>query len=246
MSNRLALVTGGAQRIGAAIARELHASGFTIALHYRQSRGPAEALADELCAARPDSCHLYAADLARLEDIKAMATKLLADHGALDVVVNNASVFAPTPIEDCSEAQYDAMLDTNLKAPYFLVQQLLSGLRARQGVIINIVDVHAEHPARDYNAYCAAKAGLASLTRSLALELAPSIRANGVAPGAILWPQGEADYDEDAMRSTLARTPLGRLGEPADIAKAVRFLVLDAPFITGQVLAVDGGRTLEG
>lgn len=244
-NKRVAVITGAAQRIGVAIARELHGAGFDIALHYRSSLDAAQALADELCSQREGSCQLFQADLQSVEDVRALAGQLLASYPAIDLLVNNASGFAPTPIERCTEAEFDAMLGANLKGPYFLIQGLLPALNKGGGTIVNIIDVHATHPLRNFNAYCAAKAGLASLTRSLAVELAPNIRVNGVAPGAILWPDGTAEYDEAARKNTIERTPLQRLGEPTDIAKAVRYLACDAPFVTGQVIAVDGGRTLE-
>ena len=243
---KLAVVTGGAIRIGAAIARELHGAGFDIALHCRSSVAEAQGLANELCAARPESCQLFQADLQSVTEVQALAGQLLALYAHIDLLVNNASAFAATPIATCTEAEFDTLLGANLKGPYFLTQGLLPGLREGKGSVINIVDVHAEHPLRNFNAYCAAKAGLASLTRSLAIELAPDIRVNGVAPGAILWPDGSAEYDSATRDATVRRTPLRRLGEPQDIAKAVRYLACDAPFVTGQVLAVDGGRTLEG
>ena len=244
VGTRLALVTGGAQRIGAAISRKLHAAGYNLALHYRRSQDAAKTLADSLNQERPDSCRLYQADLSSVDEIQAMTAKLIADSPRVELLVNNASSFEPTPLASSSEADFDNMLGANLKGPYFLVQQLLPALQEGEGNIVNILDVHAEHPLTGFSAYCAAKAGLASLTRSLALELAPAIRANGVAPGAILWPGEEAQFDNQAMQDTIERTPLGRLGEPEDIARAVRFLATEAPFITGQVLAVDGGRTL--
>ena len=241
---RTALITGAAQRIGSEIARELHRAGFDIALHYRSSDAQAQHLAHELNTARTDSCQLFSADLANLGDVQRLGGEIVGRYRSLDLLVNNASGFEPTPIQSCSEAEFDAMLASNLKGPYFLIQSLLPALQKAGGAIVNIVDVHVEQPLPDFNAYCAAKAGLASLTRSLALELAPAIRANGVAPGAILWPGEEAQFDNQAMQDTIERTPLGRLGEPEDIARAVRFLATEAPFITGQVLAVDGGRTL--
>lgn len=237
----LALVSGGAQRIGAAICRELHRRGLDIALHYRHSREPALALAQELNQLRPGSCHTWRADLESVDDVRALASRLLEHHPRLSLLVNNASGFEPTPIDRCNEAQFDAMLGSNLKGPYFLTQALLGALRAAGGAVVNLVDIHAERPLKDFNAYCAAKAGLASLTRSLALELGPDIRVNGVAPGAILWPEDDAAYDEQKREAILTATPLARLGDPADIAGAVAYLGLDAPFITGQVLAVDGG-----
>lgn len=244
--SKTAVVTGAAKRIGAGIARDLHRAGFDIALHYRSSAGPAGELAAALNAARADSCRVFQGDLGQVAAVRRMAAELLAQYGAIDLLVNNASGFAATRFETATEDDFDAMIGANLKGAYFLIQGLLPGLRAARGNIVNIVDVHAEHPLRHYNAYCAAKAGLASLTRSLALELGPEIRVNGVAPGAILWPDEGEHYDRDAREATIARTPLGRLGEPADIARAVRFLACEAPFVTGQIIAVDGGRTLEG
>jgi pteridine reductase len=242
----LALVTGGSRRIGAAIARHLHARGFDIALHYRSSATEAASLSRELCALRADSCRHYRADLGDPADIDTLAAALLAQGQGLDLLVNNASDFYATPLGATPATAIEPLLASNLSGPWLLVQALLPGLAGRRGNVVNITDVHAEHPLRGYSLYCAAKAGLASLTRSLALELAPAIRVNAVAPGAILWPDDEADYDAAAREATVAATPLARLGEPEDIARAVAFLACEAPFVTGQVLAVDGGRTLAG
>lgn len=240
-----ALVTGAAQRIGAAIARELHSRGFDIALHYRSSAGPAEELAVALNRERADSCRCFQADLTDLADVESLASAVSSyANGALQLLVNNASGFQPTPFGDAREADFDAMLASNLKGPFFLTQALLPALRGGKGSVVNIVDTHVQQPLRHYSAYCAAKAGLASLTRSLAVELGPGIRVNGVAPGAILWPEDDAAYDSGTRENMLARTPLQRLGEPADIARTVAFLATEAPFITGQVIAVDGGRLL--
>lgn len=239
--NPTALVTGAAQRIGREVAYRLHREGFAIALHYRHSETGAMALADELNNHRADSCAIFQADLAEIPQVQRLGAEISGHFGQLDLLVNNASGFEPTPIEQCTEAQFDALLGSNLKGPYFLVQALLPALRKAGGSIVNLIDVHAERPLRDFNAYCAAKAGLASLTRSLALELGPEIRVNGVAPGAILWPEDDAAYDAAARERIVGATPLGRLGDPADIARTVAFLAQDAPFITGQVLAVDGG-----
>jgi pteridine reductase len=241
-----ALVTGAAQRIGSEITRELHRAGFDIALHYRHSEGPATALAGELNAVRADSCRLFQADIAILGELHRLADELREVYDRLGLLVNNASGFEPTPIATCTPDEFDAMVDSNLKGPYFLVQALLPLLRAAAGSIVNILDVHVQQPLPGFNAYCAAKAGLASLTRSLAVELGPDIRVNGVAPGAILWPEGGEAYDDAMRRSTVESTPLRRTGEPADIARTVRFLTCDAPFITGQVIDVDGGRSLTG
>ena len=198
---------------------------------------------DELCDRRAQSCRLYQAELGDLAQTRAMAEAMLADRDGIALLVNNASGFAPTPIASCTPADFDAMLDSNLRGPYFLIQALLPGLRAGAS-IVNIVDTHVERPLRDFNAYGAAKAGLVSLTRSLALELGPQVRVNAVAPGAILWPEDETGYDAATRVQTIARTPLARLGDPEDIARAVGFLACEAPFVTGQVITVDGGRGL--
>ena len=240
----IALVTGAAQRIGSEIARRLHREGFDIALHYRSSARAAQALAEELNEARAGSCELFRADLAVKADTRQLGQAVLARYGQLDLLVNNASGFEATPIATCTEDAFDSMLASNLKGPYFLIQSLLRGLRESGGSIVNILDVHIDQPLRDFNAYCAAKAGLASLTRSLAVELGPDIRVNGVAPGAILWPEGGEAYDQAMRKKTLNETPLQRTGEPGDIAAVVKFLACDAPFVTGQVIAVDGGRGL--
>tara|TARA_R110000823_G_scaffold47903_5_gene121793 strand:+ start:995 stop:1891 length:897 start_codon:yes stop_codon:yes gene_type:complete len=241
--SRVAVVTGGARRIGAVVVRHLHARGFDIALHYRSSSADARHLRDELCALRADSCELFAADLANTAEVDALARALLGRYAVIDLLVNNASTFEPTPVDSCTPAQFDAMLGANLRGPYFLIQGLLRGLE-HGGSIVNLLDVHIERPLRHFNAYGAAKAGLASLTRSLALELGPAIRVNGVAPGAILWPEDDAAYDAAMRERTIAQTPLARLGEPEDIARTVAFLACDAPFITGEVITVDGGRGL--
>ena len=241
---KTALITGAAQRIGSEIARHLHQAGFDIALHYRSSCAAARDLAQALNTLRPDSCTLFQGDLASMADIQRLGAEVLARYDGLDLLVNNASGFEPTPMETCTEEEFDAMLSSNLKGPYFLIQALLDGLRQAGGTIVNILDVHTEHPLPGFNAYCAAKAGLASLTRSLAVELGPDIRVNGVAPGAVLWPEGEEAYDKDMRSRTVASTPLQRIGKPEDIAATVNFLACEAPFITGQVVAVDGGRGL--
>lgn len=241
---KVAFISGAAQRIGSEIARQLHSAGFSIALHYRHSAADAQTLADELCRDRADSCHIFQADLVSVNATRQLTEEVLARYGELSLLVNNASDFSPTPIEECTEAQFDNLMGSNLKGPYFLIKGLLPGLRRSSGSIVNILDVHAQRPLRRYNAYCAAKAGLASLTRSLALELGPDIRVNGVAPGAILWPNEGEDYDRATRQKVVAGTPLQRKGEPADIARTVLFLACDAPFITGQIISVDGGWSL--
>lgn len=244
---KIAVVTGAAKRIGRAIALHLHDRGFNIALHHHTSAQSAQALAEELCALRPDSCQLFQADLRDREQVSNLAHELQARYSSIALLVNNASGFSPTPIETSTPQALDSMLSANLLGPYFLIQGLLPMMRsgvASGASIVNILDVHVDRPLRHYNAYGAAKAGMASLTRSLALELGPDIRVNGVAPGAILWPEGDDSYDDAMREKTLQQTPLKRLGEPMDIARTVSFLACDAPFITGQVIVVDGGRSL--
>lgn len=243
---KIAMVTGGARRIGRAIALHLHGIGFDIALHFHRSASSAQALADELCARRAQSCELFQANLQDAVELAELTRSLVARYDAIHLLVNNASGFAPTPIESCSSGQFDHMLATNLRAPYFLIQGLLPQLRAGRAGVVNLLDVHIDRPLPHYNVYGAAKAGLASLTRSLAVELAPEIRVNGISPGAILWPEEAGAFDASTRDQLIARTPLQRLGDPADIARAVGFLACDAPFMTGQILVLDGGRSLVG
>jgi len=242
LQNKVALVTGAAKRIGAATARRLHADGARIALHYRGSAAAAEALVSELNTIRADSAAGFQLDLQETREIPGMLDGIVAWGGRLDVLVNNASSFYATPIGDIGERDWDDLLGSNLKAPLFLSQAAVPELRKSKGSIVNIVDIHARRPLRDHAVYGAAKAGLALLTRSLAKDLAPDIRVNGVAPGAILWPE---DGMSDAIKQDiLEQVPLGRAGEPADIANCVLFLVSEAAYVTGQVLAVDGGRSI--
>ncbi|WP_119631765.1 pteridine reductase [Methylocaldum marinum] len=237
-----ALVTGAARRIGAEIARRLHAAGYHIVLHYHQSAADAEALADELNSRREDSVKLLQADLRETHKLNEVVQRAAAAWGGLDVLVNNASGFYATPLGTVTEEQWSDLLSSNLKAPFFLAQAAVPCLRGRNGCIINIGDIYADRPLGDYSVYSLAKAGLAGMTRVLAKELAPDIRVNGVAPGAILWPEHVADPIRNA--EILARVPMKRAGQASDIAKAVLFLVEDAPYVTGQILVVDGGRSL--
>lgn len=242
LQNKVALVTGSARRIGNAIVRRLHEAGADVAVHYRGSARDAAALCDELNAARADSASAFAGDLTRLGDIEGLVSGVAAWRDRLDVLVNNASTFYPTPIGTITETQWEDLVGTNLKAPLFLSQAALPMLRAQRGTIVNIVDIHALRPLRDHLVYGPAKAGLAMLTRSLARDLAPDIRVNGVAPGAILWP--ENGMDEQTRTEIIRRVPLGEPGSPGDIADAVLFLARDATYVTGQILAVDGGRSI--
>ena len=239
---KVALITGGAQRIGAELVQQLHANGMNIALHYRSSADAAMALAERLNQQRTDSVILIQGDLLNMADLQRIVDEA-ADHWQrLDVLVNNASSFYPTVVGQSSAAQWDDLIGTNLKAPFFLAQAALPHLKQQRGCIINIVDIHAQRPMKGHPIYCAAKAGLAMLTQSLARELGPEVRVNGVAPGAILWP--EQAMDDETKGTILERTALKRQGSPRDIARTALFLIADADYITGQIISVDGGRTL--
>lgn len=244
MQNRVVLITGGARRVGASICRHLHAGGANLLVHYRSSAVEARALQSELNAIRPDSVALVQANLLNIAHLPTLVNETVQRFGRLDVLVNNASSFFPSPVGDITEDMWDDLIGTNLKTPLFLSQAAAPHLRRSEGCIVNIVDIHADRPMKNYLVYNAAKGGLVSLTRSLARELGPEVRVNGVAPGAILWPEDEAWSDELARHRIIGTTLLKRAGEPADIAKAVRFLVEDAPYVTGQILAVDGGRSV--
>lgn len=242
LNNKVALVTGAARRIGAAIATRLHQSGADVAIHYRGSADEAAALADKLNAQRPDSASTFVADLTDLVSLRALVDDVLEWHERLDILVNNASRFYPTPVGEINEVHWDDLLGSNVKAPLFLSQAAAPSLRASNGVIINIVDVHAQRPLRGHTVYGVAKAGLAMLTRSLAKDLAPEIRVNGVSPGAILWPEDEmSDETKDII---INQIPLDRAGDPDDIAACVLYLAQDAGYVTGQIIAVDGGRSI--
>lgn len=236
------LVTGAARRIGAAIAGALHARGCRVFLHFQSSTDEAQALAGKLNAMREGSAECLEADLAGADGAGRLATMLRERSDHLDLLVNNASRFYPTPVGEVTPESWDDLLGSNLRGPFFLTQALLPELRAAQGNIVNILDIHAERPMRRHSVYCMAKAGLAMMTLSLARELGPEIRVNGVSPGAILWPE---DEPPDAVKKhILDRTALKKMGAPEDIAGAVVYLGLDAPYVTGQILAVDGGRSL--
>lgn len=243
---KTALVTGAAARIGASIAQALHARGCDLLLHYNSSQEAAQRLADRLNTARSNSAFLVSAELSSPAGVEHLAGATKSRFSRLDILVNNASRFYPTVPGETQAWQWDDLLNSNLRGPYFLVQALLGELRAAQGTVINLVDVHAERPMRGHAVYCISKAGMAMMTRALARELGPQIRVNGVAPGAILWPENEpvGNDKQGTRQAILGRTALGRLGEPSDIAGAVCYLALDAPYITGQILAVDGGRSL--
>lgn len=243
LTGKVALITGAAHRIGAVIARLLHGAGVDLALHYRSSAAAAQALKAELETARPESVLLVQADLHDCSAFAAMLDSVRAFRGRLDILVNNASSFYPTPLAEATEAQWDDLIGSNLKGPFFLAREAAPLLREVQGCVINLVDIHAERPLKDHPIYSIAKAGNAMMVKALARELGPEVRVNGIAPGAILWP--EQGIAENAKREILARTALQRPGSPQDIARTLLFLVADADYITGQIIAVDGGRTLQ-
>ena len=235
------LITGGAKRVGAAICRRLHAAGANLMLHYRASAGEARLLQAELNRTRADSVALIQADLLEQKTLPSLVEQTVHRFGRLDALVNNASSFYPSPVGEITAAVWDDLMGTNLRAPMFLSQAAAPALRKSQGAIVNIVDIHAERPLKNYVVYSVAKAGLAALTRSLARELAPEVRVNAVAPGPILWPDN-ASFDEVSRQRIISHTLLKREGEPDDIAKAVHFLLADATYVTGETIRVDGGR----
>lgn len=241
LENKVVLVTGGARRIGAAIARGVHAAGASVLIHYHGSETEAADLARTLEKTRAGSAAVVKADLLDREAPAALVGRAEDDFGGLDVLINNASTFYATPMGSIGEEQWRDLVGTNLRAPLFLAQAAAPLLRSRQGAIINLVDIHARRPLRDHPVYCAAKAGLSALTLSLARDLAPDVRVNAVAPGAILWP--EAEEDLESREKILRQTCLGRAGDPSDIVQCVMYLVT-ADYVTGQIIAVDGGRSI--
>lgn len=239
--NKVVLITGAAHRIGATTARFLHARGFNIVLHYLSSRVPAQALQKELNTARANSVVLVQADLLSNNALTALVKEAVNAWSRLDVLINNASTFYRTPIGNVTEQAWNDLFATNVKAPFFLAQAAAPFLRKQHGCIVNMVDIHARRPLKEFSVYSMAKAALETMTKALARELGPEIRVNGVAPGAIMWPD---DLDEVTKQRIVSKTFLKRKGEPEDIAKAIRFLIEDAPYMTGQILSVCGGRSL--
>lgn len=242
LEGRTALVTGAARRVGAAIARRLHAAGMNVLIHFRASAADAQALEAELNGVRPGSAARAQADLLDAGAPAALVEAALARFGRLDLLVNNASAFYPTPMGAVAPGQWDELVGSNLRAPLFLAQAAAPHLARGKGAIVNITDIHAERPLKDYVVYSIAKAGLAALTRSLALELGPDVRVNAVAPGAIAWPE-DGQFPGAERKRIVETTPLGRIGAPEDIARVVEFLAR-APFVTGQTVAADGGRSV--
>ena len=241
MQGRIILITGGAKRVGAAICRRLHAAGARLMIHYRRSAGEARLLQAELNHVRADSVALIQADLLDLNKLPGIVDRTLQTFGRLDALVNNASSFFPTPIGEITPQAWDDLIGTNLRAPLFLAQAAAPALRKSQGAIVNIVDIHAERPLKNFVVYSVAKAGLVAVTRSLARELAPEVRVNAIAPGPILWPD-DSSFDELSRQRVVSHTPLKREGDPDDIAKAVYYLIAEATYVTGDTISVDGGR----
>jgi len=237
------LITGAARRVGAAIARRLHRAGASLMLHYCSSEREVQALQTELNAARKNSVALVQADLLDVAGLAEIVKNTISRFERLDALVNNASTFFPTPVGEITPASWDNLIGTNLRAPLFLAQAAAPHLKKTSGSIVNITDIHAERPLKSYVIYSVAKAGLAGLTRSLARELAPEVRVNGIAPGAIVWPE-DGSFDEVTRQRIISHTLLRRTGEPDDVARAVYYLIVEAPYVTGEIIAVDGGRSI--
>ena len=244
LEGKVVLITGGAKRVGAAICRRLHAAGACVSVHYRASAIEARALQTELNARRAGTLALIQADLLNLAALPTLVRDTVERFGRLDALINNASSFFPTPVGEITEKNWDDLIGTNLRAPAFLAQAAAPKLKEARGCIVNIIDIHAELPMKSHVVYSVAKSGLAALTRSLARELGPEVRVNGVAPGTIVWPEDEIWADELSRQRIINQTALKRVGDPDDIARAVHFLISGAPYVTGQVLAVDGGRSV--
>lgn len=245
-ASKVALITGAARRIGAEIARLLHAEGMNVVLHYNASEGDAFNLNEELNQKRPHSAIHLKADLLVPESEKVLVQQAIDHWGRLDVLVNNASRFYRTEMGKVTEYAWDDLMSSNLKAPFFLSQAAAPYLAKNHGSIVNITDIHAERPMCDYSIYCISKAGLLMMTKMLAKELGPGVRVNAVAPGFVLCPEGENELSEEQKQKIIRQTSLQRMGHPTDIAKAVLFLVRDGDYMTGQVLSIDGGRLLSG
>ncbi|TMG85252.1 MAG: pteridine reductase [Betaproteobacteria bacterium] len=241
MQGKVVLITGGAKRVGAATCRRLHAAGANIMLHYRASAGEARLLQAELNHQRKDSVALIQADLLDVAKLPSLVDQTVQRFGKLDALINNASSFFQTPVGEITPAAWEDLIGTNLRAPLFVAQAAAPALKKAQGAIVNITDIHAERPLKNYVVYSVAKSGLVGLTRSLARELAPEVRVNAVAPGPILWPDDES-FDELSRQRIISHTPLKREGTPEDIAKAVHFLLAEATYVTGETINVDGGR----
>jgi len=242
--DKVILITGGAKRVGATMCRELHKQGARLMIHYNNSMSEARALQAELNLLRPNSVAIIQGDLLNLNVLPTLVSETVHQFGKLDVLINNASTYYPTDLGQINEENWQDLIGSNLKAPVFLAQAAAIELRKNSGCIINITDMHIERPKKGYIVYSVAKAGLVTLTKSLAHELSPEVRVNAVAPGPVQWPESNPQFDEVYRQRVINQTLLKRVGEAEDVAKAVKFLIYDAPFITGHILAVDGGRSL--
>lgn len=242
LNDRAVLITGAARRLGAALARGFHDQGANVCIHCHRSAREAEQLRDELNARRPDSAQVVSADLLDVDALPGLVAQAAAAFGRLDVLINNASTFYPTPVGMVDAAQWDDLLGTNLRAPFFMAQAAAPWLRQSSGLLLNLIDIHATRPLPQHPVYCAAKAGLIMLTRSLARELAPQVRVNGISPGPVLWPEG--GLAPELQQEIIDKTLLKRSGSPPDIVRTALFFAKDAPYVTGQILAVDGGRSV--
>ncbi|MDO6443074.1 pteridine reductase [Marinobacter sp. 2_MG-2023] len=240
----VALITGSAHRLGARTAQLLHDRGWNLVIHYRSRKEQADRFTETMNKQRENSAVAVGADLSEMADITRLGSEATAHWGRLDALVNNASVFYPNPTSEATSDDWDRIMHTNLKAPFFLLQACLPALEESSGNVVNLIDIYSEKPLPEHPLYCASKAGLAALTRSWAKDLAPRVRVNGVSPGAILWPDGEAAVDAEYQNKILDKTPMKRTGTADDIARTVVFLITEAPFITGQIISVDGGRSL--
>ena len=241
---KVILITGGAKRVGATMCRELHRQGAKLMIHYNNSMSEARALQAELNLLRANSVAIIQGDLLNLNVLPTLVNETVHQFGKLDVLINNASTYYPTDLGQINEENWQDLIGSNLKAPVFLAQAAASELRKNAGCIINITDMHIERPKKGYIVYSVAKAGLVTLTKSLAHELSPEVRVNAVAPGPVQWPESNPQFDEVYRQRVINQTLLKRMGEAEDVAKAVKFLIYDAPFITGHILAVDGGRSI--
>ena len=242
--DKVILITGGAKRVGATMCRTLHKQGANLMIHYNNSMAEARALQAELNLLRPNSVAIIQGDLLNLNVLPTLISETVRQFGQLDVLINNASTYYPTDLGQINEENWQDLIGSNLKAPVFLAQAAAAELRKNFGCIVNITDMHIERPKKGYIVYSVAKAGLVTLTKSLAHELSPEVRVNAVAPGPVQWPESNPQFDEVYRQRVINQTLLKRVGEPEDVAKAVKFLIYDAPFITGHILAVDGGRSL--
>jgi len=242
--DKVILITGGAKRVGATMCRELHRQGAKLMIHYNNSMSEARALQAELNLLRANSVAIIQGDLLNLNVLPTLVSETVHQFGKLDVLINNASTYYPTDLGQINEENWQDLIGSNLKAPVFLAQAAATELRKNSGCIINITDMHIERPKKGYIVYSVAKAGLVTLTKSLAHELSPEVRVNAVAPGPVQWPESNPQFDEVYRQRVINQTLLKRVGEAEDVAKAVKFLIYDAPFITGHILAVDGGRSI--